>query len=206
MAETSPVRRHKDMTNLEMQAMALVNEDFDDPRVTDEEKYEELLAARKQRKAGEDLYGFLERQVGDQMRAALGEPLHNVSENILNKVISANIQADLKKFKMGKKPEKGFSALRDRTRSRSPGKRARASSHENQVQFDSSHLADLSKEVSNYLSQLSTSSANKMSLLKMQVIKCDENYANFKKMRACFNHGNIDEADRILSQLEESNH
>ena len=39
------------------------------------------------------------------MRNALGQPLQNISENILNRVISKNIQADLKKYKMGKKRE-----------------------------------------------------------------------------------------------------
>lgn len=48
-----------------MEAMALVNEEIMGPAVTDEEKYEELLENRKQRKAGEQLYSFLERQVGD---------------------------------------------------------------------------------------------------------------------------------------------
>jgi hypothetical protein len=40
----------------------------------------------------------------------------------------------------------------------------------------------------------------------MQVLKCDENNNNYKRMRVCFNHGDIDEADRILANLEESNH
>ena len=45
-----------------------------------------------------------------------------------------------------------------------------------------------------------------MSLIKMQVIKCDENSNNYKRMRQAFNHGDLDEADRILAALEESNH
>jgi len=53
---------------------------------------------------------------------------------------------------------------------------------------------------------LSTSSSNKLSLIKMQVIKCDENIQNYARMRNCFNRGDIDEADRILAGLEESNH
>ena len=46
----SPNRRQKDLTNLEMEAQALVNEEILGPAVTDEEKYEQLLAERKQRK------------------------------------------------------------------------------------------------------------------------------------------------------------
>lgn len=48
-------------TNLEMQAINLVNEEIMGPEVTDEAKYAELLDARKHRKAGENLYDFLER-------------------------------------------------------------------------------------------------------------------------------------------------
>ena len=32
------------------------------------------------------------------MRTALKEPLHNISDNILNRVISKSIQADLRKY------------------------------------------------------------------------------------------------------------
>jgi len=74
------------------------------------------------------------------------------------------------------------------------------------VDFDSFSNSDLTKEVSHYLSQLSTATSNKMSLIKMQVIKVDENDNNYKRMRSCFNHGDIEEADRILAMLEESNH
>lgn len=46
----SPNRRHKDLTNLEMEALTLVNEEILGPAVTDEEKYEQLLEGRKSRK------------------------------------------------------------------------------------------------------------------------------------------------------------
>jgi len=139
MAELSPNRRNRELTNLEMEAMTLVNEELLGPEVTKEEKYEQMLEARTQRKAGEKLYDFLERQVGDQMRVALGQPLHNISENILSRVISKGIQADLKKYKMGK----GRGApLRDRTRS--PGKRDRDDEGYSE-NFEMGNMADLSK-------------------------------------------------------------
>ena len=53
---------------------------------------------------------------------------------------------------------------------------------------------------------LNTSAGSKMSLIKMLVIKSDENTNNYARMRNCFNRGDIDEADRILANLEESNH
>ena len=45
-----------------------------------------------------------------------------------------------------------------------------------------------------------------MSLIKMQVIKCDENSNNFKRMRQSFNRGDLNEADRLMAQMEETNH
>jgi len=51
MAELSPNRRNRELTNLEMEAMTLVNEELLGPAVTKEEKYEQLLEARTQRKA-----------------------------------------------------------------------------------------------------------------------------------------------------------
>ena len=43
----------------------MVNEEVIGPEVTDEEKLNELLESRKNRKAGENLFDFLERQVKD---------------------------------------------------------------------------------------------------------------------------------------------
>ena len=45
-----------------------------------------------------------------------------------------------------------------------------------------------------------------MSLIKMLVIKSDEKTNNYARMRNGLNRGDIDEADRILANLEESNH
>ena len=138
------------------------------------------------------------------MRTALGEPLQNVSDNILNRVVSKSIQADLRKYKMGKKPDRGTSAGRERTRSPvARRERFAASPDEN---FDVGSLGALSKEVTHYLSQLNTSNQNKISLIKMQVIKCDD-YSNiFSRMRQCLNHGSTEEAEQLLAELEESNH
>ena len=47
MAELSPNRRGRELTNLEMEAHALVNEELLGPDVTDEERYEALLEQRK---------------------------------------------------------------------------------------------------------------------------------------------------------------
>lgn len=156
---------------------------------------------------GEQLYDFLERQVGDQMRTALKEPLHNISDNILNRVISKSIQADLRKFKMGKSLNRtGTTALRDRTRSPATKRAAVEEYGEDASTHDATNFGDLSGEVSSLLSQLNQAAGNKMSLIKMQVIKCDENSNNFKWMRQSFNRGDLNEADRLMAMMEESNH
>ena len=86
------------------------------------------------------------------MRTALGEPLQNISENILNRVISKSIQADLKKYKMGgKKPGNSFNP---REKTKSPVARRVFNNHPddaNDVAPDANY-GDLSKEVSHYLS------------------------------------------------------
>lgn len=68
------------------------------------------------------------------------------------------------------------------------------------------NTADLSRDVSAMMGDLSSAANSKMSLIKMQVLKCDENSNNFKRMRNCFNVGNMSEADRIMAQMDESNH
>jgi hypothetical protein len=47
----SPVKKQKQLTNLEMEALNQVNEEIMGPEVTNEEKYEQLLNERKNRKA-----------------------------------------------------------------------------------------------------------------------------------------------------------
>jgi len=51
MMDESPVKRPKEMTNLEMEAQNLVHEEILGPEVTNEQRYENMLAGRKNRKA-----------------------------------------------------------------------------------------------------------------------------------------------------------
>jgi hypothetical protein len=81
MSKSKPAPR--ELTNLEMEAINVMNEDPLGPDITDEQKYEELLETKKNRKAGENLYDFLQRSVKEQMRIAIGQPLQEVSETVL---------------------------------------------------------------------------------------------------------------------------
>ena len=62
------------------------------------------------------MYDFLERQVKDQMRTALGQPLQNISTSVLNKMVTRDVQANLRKYKMG--AGTGRTPSRGRSRSR----------------------------------------------------------------------------------------
>jgi len=102
------------------------------------------------------------------MRTALGAPLQNISENILNRVISKNIQADLRKYKMSAGARRGDRATSNgRERTKSPAARRDRSAAPEEDDFDIGSLGDHSKEISHYLSSLNTSSQNKISLLRM---------------------------------------
>lgn len=150
------------------------------------------------------------------MRTALGAPLQNISENILNRVISKNIQADLRKFKLSagqrnkgdrgaSKGDRGTSNGRERTKS--PLRRDRAAAaYPEEEEVDPATYSDLSKEVSHYLSSLNTSSQNKISLIRMMIIRCDENSNQYQRLRNSINRGNMDEADHYLANLEEGNY
>lgn len=89
--------------------------------------------------------------------------MQNISENILNRVISKNIQADLRKFKLSagqrNRGDRGTSNGRERTRSPNRRERQAPVYPEEEVQeVDPASLSELSKEVSHYLSSLNTSS------------------------------------------------
>lgn len=92
------------------------------------------------------------------MRTALGQPLQNISDSILNRVISKNIQADLRKYKMGKKGgERSLSGGRNRTKSPVNRRGVRPEYDEDYENYETGNFGDLSKEVSQYLNMLSNS-------------------------------------------------
>ena len=139
------------------------------------------------------------------MRTALGAPLQNISDSILNRVISKNIQADLRKYKMSAGTKnRGASNGRDRTKS--PAVRNRSAARDEEEAVDPAAFSDLSKEVSHYLSSLNTSGQNKLSLIRMMIIRCDENTNLYARLRNSINRGNMDEADHYLASLEEGNY
>lgn len=93
------------------------------------------------------------------MRTALKAPLHNIPDNILNRVVSKSIQADLRKYKMGTKAERY-------TREKNQGVRTYANEYNST--FDVAvNTGDLSRDISALLGDLNSSCSNKNSLIKM---------------------------------------
>ena len=64
----------------------------------------------------------------------------------------------------------------------------------------------MSKEVTGFLTDLADGSSTKMSLLRVLIVKCDDNISTYKRLRACIESGDYNEVDRLLGELEESNH
>lgn len=61
------------------------------------------------------------------------------------------------------------------------------------------------KAIRQFLKDLDRGIGDKMSLLKMLVIKCDEADQNFNRLRNAINYGEIESADRILCDLQQQN-
>lgn len=140
------------------------------------------------------------------MRVALGAPLQNISNSVLNKMVSKDVQANLRKYKLaigGRNPSAG-------NRSASKSRGAADSDHDDspQVRFEGdkrgrSHGRRVEDEglgsnraIRQYLKDLDKGIGDKLSLLKMLVIKCDEADQNFNRLRSAINFGELESADR----------
>jgi len=53
---------------------------------------------------------------------------------------------------------------------------------------------------------LNEGAGTKLSLLKVLIVKCDNNVSTYKRLRSGIGSGDYQEVDRLLSELEESNH
>lgn len=67
-------------------------------------------------------------------------------------------------------------------------------------------VGGLSKDVAACLKRLNEAASSQMSLVKMLVVKSDENHSAFSRLRSCFQTGEWEEAERLLNVLEDSNH
>ena len=136
------------------------------------------------------------------MRVALGAPLQNISTSVLNKMVTRDVQNNLRKYK---------NAL-----GRTPSRRSASRGVENdsegspQVRFEGDRRGrslgrrgddeclGSNRVMRQYLKELDGGIGDKMSLLKMLVIKCDEADQNFNRLRSAISFGEMESADRYV--------
>jgi hypothetical protein len=145
---------------------------------------------------GESLFCFLERQVKGQMRSALRQPLSDVSSTVLNKMVSRDVAASLRKYKMGagadtKKRSKsnGGADLEESGVRFTEGGRGRGKSTENKRGGEEQLQPMMNNTIRQYLRDLDSGISDKQSLLKTLVIKSDEADQNYNRLRNCIHAG-----------------
>jgi hypothetical protein len=127
------------------------------------------------------------------MRETMGQPLMNISSTVLNKVVSRDLQFELRKYKMDAQGK-------NRKRSASRGREASPT-----VRFEDKGDVSENKAVRNILQQLDAGVNDKLQLLKMLVIRGDEADQKFKRLRAAFANGEVEMVDRITNELQAMN-
>ena len=119
-------------------------------------------------------------------------------------MVSKDVALNLRKYKLGvgtKTPSK-----RSKSRGEDPespsvrfesngNRRPRGKSNDAQ-KLDSDSGPVLTNAIRKHLRDLDSGVADKISLLKMLVIKSDEADQNLNRLRTCINHGQIDAAER----------
>lgn len=135
------------------------------------------------------------------MREALGQPLANISSTVLNKMVSKDVALNLRKYKLGvgsKTPSK-----RSKSRGEDPDESVKFEKGTKPVRGRSNDATRSDNEgptfnnaIRKHLRDLDSGVADKISLLKMLVIKSDEADQNFNRLRQCINLGQLDAADR----------
>ena len=114
------------------------------------------------------------------MREALGQPLSNISSTVLNKMVSKDVALNLRKYKLGvgtKTPSK-----RSKSRGEDPNEESRFEKGTRGARGKSNDASRSSENegptfnnaIRKHLRELDRGVADKISLLKMLVIKSDE--------------------------------
>lgn len=137
------------------------------------------------------------------MSIAISEPLQDVSDVVLRQMNSKSLKSGLKKYNPAVSKPYNVVTKKRTNRSKSPSKAA-----QNAANVDSDNdgdFGDLPRDVQVCLRDLTNGSSIKMSLIKMQIVKSDQNTATFNRIKACLKQADIDEAERLLESLEDSN-
>jgi len=115
------------------------------------------------------------------MREALGQPLSNISSTVLNKMVSKDVALNLRKYKLGvgtKTPSKrSKSRGEDHTEENNrfeKGSRGSRGKSNDATRAPENEGPTFTNAIRKYLRDLDTGVADKISLMKMLVIKSDE--------------------------------
>ena len=136
--------------------------------------------------------------------------MQNISTSVLNKMVNRDVQANLRKYKLGagqgRTPSRGR-----RSASRNDGEAMSPMEGSPRVQFQDftrnksqdgrrSHGASeplvASRAIRQALKDIDTGYGEKMSLLKMLITRCDENDQNYNRLRNCIISGEMETADK----------
>ena len=138
------------------------------------------------------------------MREALGQPLSDISSTVLNKMVSKDVALDLRKFKLAagqtKTPSKRSKSKGDDGRDspttvRFTNDRSKGRGRSNDNRNPQEEYA-FNNQIRKLVRDLDNGIADKISLMKMLVIKGDEADRNFNRLRSCLNDGTADAVDR----------
>lgn len=136
------------------------------------------------------------------MRHALGTPLCDVSTTVLNKMVSKDVASSLRRFKNGntKTPDKRRSKSRGNndgydspsvkfndSAANGPGSKKSRGKSTDITQRDFAPV--MNNTIRQYLRDLDNGIAEKVSLLKMLVMKFDEADQNYNRLRNAINVG-----------------
>ena len=136
--------------------------------------------------------------------------MQNISTSVLNKMVNRDVQANLRKYKLGagqgRTPSRGR-----RSASRNDGEAISPNEGSPRVQFQDftrnrsvdggrSHGPNeplvASRAIRQALKDIDTGFGEKMSLLKMLITRCDENDQNYNRLRNCIMSGEMETADK----------
>ena len=99
------------------------------------------------------------------MNLAIGEPLQDVSDVVLKGMNSKSIKSNLSKYNPDK--SKGYTVINSRKRAGPPQAAGGGNGTDEDSEGNINSYEELSKDVQNYLKDLTRGASDKMSLIKM---------------------------------------
>jgi len=110
------------------------------------------------------------------MRTALGQPLSNIPASVLNQMISKDVARDMRKFKLNAGTGTKTASKRSKSRGAEDSPNSLKGNRRSKSNEAESQGGSLVTQIRNQLRDLDRGIADRTSLLKSQVIGCDESF------------------------------